>query len=301
MTSEYLAKMKHKDFSLLGTLTSGQCFRWTEYDGRLCGTAFGRYIEVEQKNDELKIYGTDKDEYEKIWKRYLDLERNYNEIRQIVTKAEPRLAESAEYAAGVHILAQEPWEALCSFVISQNNHIPRIRGIISRLCLHYGEPAINGEFAREKADGHDFPTPDALSKVSEETFRRLGCGYRAAYLTAVSRSVAEGKVDFEYIKKAPIDEARKQLLSLKGVGPKVAECALLYGFGRLECFPVDVWIRRALESEFTGGTALIGSPYAGVAQQYIFEYIRRHPEKFKKEKNNLTSRKPLNRRLHSSE
>ena len=116
--------------------------------------------------------------------------------------------------------------------------------------------------------------------MSEETFRQFGCGYRAAYLTDVSRRVANGEIDFESIKKAPIDEARRQLRSLRGVGPKVAECALLYGFGRLECFPVDVWIRRALETEFTGGTALIGSEYAGVAQQYIFEYIRRHPKKF---------------------
>ena len=126
------------------------------------------------------------------------------------------------------------------------------------------------------------PTPEALAGVSEETFRQLGCGYRAGYLTELSRRVAKGEIDFAAIKKAPIDEARKRLLSLKGVGPKVAECALLYGFGRLECFPVDVWIRRALETEFSGGTALLKCQYAGVAQQYIFEYIRRHPDRFKK-------------------
>lgn len=271
-----------KKFSVLDTLTSGQCFRWTERDGRLCGTAFGRYVEMEQKDDGLTIYGADKADYQAVWRQYLDLDRDYDGIRRTVTEIEPRLADSAEYASGVHILAQEPWEALCSFVISQNNNIPRIRGIISRLCLHYGETAINGEFARDEADGHAFPTPQALAGVSEETFRQFGCGYRASYLTEVSRRVANGEIDFEYIKKAPIDEARKILRSLKGVGPKVAECVLLYGFGRLECFPVDVWIRRALETEFSGGTALIGSEYAGVAQQYIFEYIRRYPDQFVK-------------------
>ena len=249
-----------KKFSVLDTLTSGQCFRWTERDGRLCGTAFGRYVEMEQKDDGLTIYGADKADYQAVWRQYLDLDRDYDGIRRTVTEIEPRLADSAEYASGVHILAQEPWEALCSFVISQNNNIPRIRGIISRLCLHYGETAINGEFARDEADGHAFPTPQALAGVSEETFRQFGCSYRASYLT------------------------RKILRSLKGVGPKVAECVLLYGFGRLECFPVDVWIRRALETEFSGGTALIGSEYAGVAQQYIFEYIRRYPDQFVKKK-----------------
>lgn len=269
-----------RNFSVPATLTSGQCFRWSEFDGRLCGTAFGRYVEIEQKDDGLTIYGADRNEYEKIWRGYLDMDRDYEEIRRIVTEIEPRLADSAEYAAGVHILSQEPWEALCSFVISQNNNIPRIRGIISKLCLNYGEPAVNAEFAREESAGYAFPTAQALATVPEETFKKFGCGYRASYLTEVSRRVANGEIDFEYIKKAPINEARKLLLSLKGVGPKVAECALLYGFGRLECFPVDVWIRRALESEFTGGTDLIGSRYAGVAQQYIFEYIRRNPDKF---------------------
>ena len=271
-----------KDFSLAGTLLSGQCFRWTMRGGRLCGTAFGRYVEMEQSADGLTIYGAGEDEYRSVWKMYLDMDRDYAAIRKTVTDIEPRLRESAEYAGGVHILGQEPWEALCSFVISQNNNIPRIRGIIAKLCLRYGEPAVNGELASEAWEGRSFPTPKALAGVSEETFRELGCGYRAGYLTGLSRRAAAGEINFDYIKEAPIDEARRLLLSHKGIGPKVAECALLYGFGRLECFPVDVWIRRALETEFSGGTALIGSSYAGVAQQYIFEYIRRNPHLFDK-------------------
>ena len=261
MALQYFISASHNNFSVADTLISGQCFRWSEHNGRLCGTAFGRYVEIEQGNDGITIYGADQADYESVWRQYLDMDRDYDEIRRIVTGIEPRLADSAEFAAGVHLLAQEPWEALC----------------------RYGAPAVNAESAREEADGHAFPTPQALAGVSEDTFKQLGCGYRASYLTEVSRRVADGELDFEAIKKAPIDEARKMLLSLKGVGPKVAECVLLYGFGRLECFPVDVWIRRALETEFTGGTALIGSPYAGVAQQYIFEYIRRHPERFQKD------------------
>ena len=280
----YFIPYAEGSFSAEDTLIGGQCFRWTKREGRLCGTAFGRYVEIVQSREGITVYGADGSDCERIWRGYLDMDRDYDAIRQAVTLAEPRLRESAEYAAGVHILAQEPWEALCSFVISQNNNIPRIRGIIAKLCLHYGEPAVNGSAASDPAEGHAFPTTQALSEVSEETFRSLGCGYRASYLAEVSRRAAAGEIDFAYIKKAPIHEARKRLLSLKGVGPKVAECVLLYGFGRMECFPVDVWIRRALETEFAGGTALTSSEYAGIAQQYIFEYIRRHPEKFVRKK-----------------
>lgn len=265
-------------FSAAATLTSGQCFRWTERGERLCGTAFGRYVEIAQSAEGITLFGADEEAYQTVWRHYLDMDRDYAAIMRAVTEAEPRLKDCAAYAAGVHILAQEPWEALCSFLISQNNNIPRIRGIIARLCLRYGEPAVNGALAADPAEGHAFPAPEALARVPEETFRELGCGYRAPYLTEVSRRAAEGRIDWEGIKKAPLDEARAMLRSLKGVGPKVAECVLLYGFGRLECFPVDVWIRRALETAFSGGTSLIGSAYAGVAQQYIFEYIRRHPD-----------------------
>ena len=174
--SDYFIIAGHKSFSVADTLTSGQCFRWTEHDGRLCGTAFGRYVEIEQNGDGITIYGADEADYDAVWRNYLDMDRDYDAISRIVTEAEPRLADSARFAAGVHVLAQEPWEALCSFVISQNNNIPRIRGIIARLCLLYGEPAANAEAAREEAERHAFPTPLALSQVSEETFRQLGCG-----------------------------------------------------------------------------------------------------------------------------
>lgn len=270
------------DFSVKDTLGSGQCFRWTLREGRMCGTAFGRYVEVAQDGENVTIYGAGTADEEVLWRRYFDLDRDYGSIRKQVIETEPRLCDAAAFAAGVHVLAQEPWEALCSFVISQNNHIPRIRGIIRRLCLHYGERADGWEYAANPEDAMTFPTAEALSKASEEQLRALGCGYRAGYLAALSRSVAEGRIDLDAIAQAATPEARKILLTIRGVGPKVAECVLLYGFGRMECFPVDVWIRRALETEFTDATALMESEYAGIAQQYIFEYIRQYPERFVK-------------------
>lgn len=262
-------------FSVGDTLTSGQCFRWVERNGRYCGTAFGQYIEVAQEGTSLTVYGSDEEGFTQVWRDYFDLGRDYEDIRRRVTACEPRLEEAAAYAGGIHILRQEPWEALCSFVISQNNNIPRIRRIIRTVCERYGQRAADWEYAAEEADAMTFPTAEALTEVSEDEWRACGCGYRAAYLTELSHRAARGGLDVAFLREAPIAEARRYLLSFKGVGAKVAECALLYGFGRLECFPVDVWIRRALETEFTGATALRDSEYAGVAQQYIFEYFRK--------------------------
>lgn len=265
------------NFSAAATLKSGQCFRWVERNGKFCGTAMGRYVEVSQEGTALTLDGSDQSALDAVWRGYFDLERDYDSIRESVTRLEPRLRDAAAYAAGIHILRQEPWEALCSFIISQNNNIPRIRGIIENLCRHYGQPSLGSEHlsADEAAAARCFPTAEELSRASEEELRAFGCGYRAPYLVELSHRAAAGEIDFDRLQSAPIDEARKTLRSLRGVGPKVAECALLYGCGRLECFPVDVWIRRALESDLAGGSALLESPYAGVAQQYLFEYIRR--------------------------
>lgn len=265
-------------FDAAATLLGGQCFRWIRQGDRLCGTASGRYVEMKQDQGRLTVFGAEKDEAERVWRVYLDLERDYDDIRRQVIALEPRLEPCAAFAGGIHILAQEPWEALCAFVVSQNNNIPRIRGIVSQLCMRWGAPAIRGEQAAEESLRYAFPTPDALASATEAELRACGCGYRAPYLKALAQMAASGGVDFEAIRKAPIGEARERLRRLKGVGPKVAECALLYGFGRLECFPVDVWIRRALDSVLSGGTSLSDSPIAGVAQQYVFEYIRLHPE-----------------------
>ncbi len=274
ITNSKSVAVKCGGFSAKATLTSGQCFRWSERGGRMCGTAFGRYIELEQDGEYLTIFGSDEDEYEKVWRSYFDMDSDYAAIRDELVEAEPRLAQAAQYASGVHILAQEPWETLCSFVISQNNNIPRIRGIIARLCLNYGETALRGECAEDEAEGRAFPSAERLASISEDKLREFGCGYRAEYLAGLARGVCDGSIDLDAVRQAPVEEARELLRRIKGVGPKVAECALLYGFGRLECFPVDVWIKRAMERDFKDCENLIRGKNAGVAQQYIYEYIR---------------------------
>ncbi|MBE6765784.1 MAG: DNA-3-methyladenine glycosylase 2 [Ruminococcaceae bacterium] len=253
------------DFSLAETLISGQCFRWTQREEYIVGTAFSVTVKMRQDGGRLTIYGDESENAVERWRHYLDLDTDYASIREEVLALEPRLTQASKRTAGLHILNQEPWEALCSFIISQNNNIPRIRGIIERLCELCGCAAEN--------DGYAFPPPETVSKLTLEQLASIGCGYRAPYIIAAAQAVCDKKISFDELREIPVEQAREKLLSLHGVGPKVADCMLLYGLHRLECFPKDVWIKRALEGEFKD-TPLVGSPYAGVAQQYIFEYIR---------------------------
>jgi len=251
-----------KSFSLEETLMSGQCFRWEREKKGCSGIAFGKKVCLSAGSGYVIVEG---DDDEALWRSYLDLDTDYDAIRREITAQEPRLEAAAERLGGLHILRQEPWEALCSFIISQNNNIPRIRLIISRLCELCAVEAQGG--------GYAFPSAERTAQLDEEQLKAIGCGYRAGYITAVSRAAANGEFKLELLREMPAQEARAALTSLHGVGPKVADCVMLYGLHRLDAMPRDVWIKRALEGEFSG-TPLVNSPYAGVAQQYIFEYIR---------------------------
>lgn len=261
------------DFSLSATLLSGQCFRWkTGEEGRLFGVAADRAVTLSQNGTSILISGDEREDAPAFWRNYLDLDTDYAAIRDHSVKAEPRLAGAAERCGGVYILRQQPWEALCSFIISQNNNIPRIKTIIERICARYG-----AELCGQDGQVWAFPTPESLASAEESDLKALGCGYRASYIPAAARDFLSGRFDPEALGQMPLDDARKALQSMKGVGPKVADCVLLYGLHRLDAFPRDVWIKRALAGEFSG-TTLQSSPYAGVAQQYIFEYIRTKEE-----------------------
>lgn len=252
------------NFSLGATVLSGQCFRWKESDGGYSGVVDGCCVKAFQYGDSIEIHG-DISKGEEFWKKYFDLDRNYSAINDEIITLEPRLSQCETFSRGVRILRQEPFEALCSFIISQNNNIPRIRSIISRLCEKYGQ---------KTGDDFSFPTPEELSAASADEFTSLGMGYRAPYLIDAVRRVLDGRFDIAAAADTPTDELRRMLLEIHGVGPKVAECVLLYGFSRLECFPVDTWIKKAMNEIFGNDSPLLSSPYAGIAQQYIFEYIR---------------------------
>lgn len=257
-------------FDLEQTLECGQAFRWERQpDGAYTGVAGKRFCRISQDETSIFLEGASPDDFERFWRGYFDLDRDYGAIRSALCQ-DPVMEKAVRHAPGIRVLRQEPWEALCSFLISQNNNIPRIKGIIARLCRGWGAD-LGGVYA--------FPEPETLARLAPEDLSPLQAGYRARYLVGAAREVASGAVDLEALKTLPLEEARASLRRITGVGPKVAECALLYGCGRVECFPVDVWIARAMKTLFPDGLPECAKPWAGIAQQYLFHYMRRGPGK----------------------
>lgn len=261
------------DLDLAQTLDCGQAFRWKENeDGSFTGAAHGRLLTLRLCKGELEISGATEEEYRDIWENYFDLSRDYGAIRSALSGIHPIMAEAAQFAPGIRILNQDPWEALCSFVISQNNNIPRIKLIISRLCESFGDQ-IEGQW-------YTFPSAESIAQLSPDDLAPIKAGFRNRYIIDAAQKVASGEVELEALRTAPIEEARAELMKITGVGVKVADCTLLYGLHRLDCFPLDVWMKRAMAVLFPELTPSEFGEYGGIAQQYIFHYSRMHPELF---------------------
>lgn len=255
-----------EDFDLPHTLDCGQAFRWASNEnGVWSGVAFNKYLELEKLQDgTVVLYNTTKEEFENVWCDYFDLDRNYKEIVDDLSQNEI-LKHACEYSYGIRILNQEPFETLCSFIISQNNNIKRIKGIITRLCENFGE---------ERDGYYTFPTAEKLAGLTLEDLAVLRSGFRAKYLLDAAKKVVNGEVDLYNMKSMPLDAARAELMKIVGVGPKVADCCLLFSHRHVEAFPKDVWIKRAMEVLFQGELPENALKYAGIAQQYIFFYAR---------------------------
>lgn len=252
------------------TFDCGQCFRWEKQnDGSWSGIAFGKLLNVRKHGGEIILEGANGSDYENMWKKYFDLERDYADIKQSLS-GDSVLEQAIKFAPGIRILRQEPWEALCSFIISQNNNIPRIKGIVSRLCENFGSKIADGMYS--------FPSAERLADLSEKDLAPLRSGFRAKYILVAARKVASGEVNLEALSYIPLDEARKTLRTIKGVGPKVADCTLLFGCGRLDSFPIDVWIKRVLAKFYPDGFPEKYMVYGGIAQQFLFHYARCCPE-----------------------
>lgn len=257
--------VRHFDLDVI--LGCGQCFRWERRsDGCYAGIALGRALVVEQKGERLVFRNTTPREFQEVWRGYFDLDRDYGEVKALL-ETDSAMSAAVAFCPGMRVLRQDPWEALCSFIISQNNNIPRIKGIVERLCRTFGDPL--------PAGGFGFPTPRRLAGRTVEDLAELRSGFRAKYILDAARLVASGELELEPLYTMNLDEARSLLMGIKGVGPKVAECALLYGFGRVECVPVDVWIGRALTQLYPEGLPPVLSPIAGIGQQYLFHYMRK--------------------------
>lgn len=261
------------DMSLKDTLCCGQSFRWREQeDGSFKGTAFGKTVTVSTKGSELIIEGADVQDFEGIWKDYFDLEFDYVALKEDLSKKHPVLSEAAKFAPGIHILRQEPFEALISFIISQNNNIKRIEGIVQRLCETFGEKLTSGDYS--------FPTAEKLANLTEEDLKPLRAGFRNRYILDAAKKVYSGEVCLEELYTLTFEDAKKKLMTIVGVGSKVADCVLLYGLHRTEAFPMDVWMKRAMSTLFPNTEPTFFGEYAGIAQQYIFHYSRMNPQLF---------------------
>jgi len=253
-------------FDLAHTLDCGQAFRWEEKaHGKWCGVAFGKYLEIEKLSDDtIVLFNTTEEDFNNIWCDYFDFNRDYGEIITAISSNEI-LKKASQFGCGIRVLNQEPWETLCSFIISQNNNIKRIKGIISRLCENFGE---------KKSGFYTFPSQEKIANLTLEDLAVLRSGFRAKYILDAAQKISNGEIDLYNLKNISTDEARTELMKIKGVGPKVADCALLFSHRHIDAFPKDVWIKRAMEVLFGGELPKEAVQYAGIVQQYIFFYAR---------------------------
>ncbi len=253
-------------FGLALTLDCGQAFRWVQTsEDEWHGVAFSKPLTLKKTERGIEFIGTNKEDFENIWIPYFDLERDYNVLcRKFM--ADKYLAEAVDTCYGIRLLRQEPWEAICSFIISQNNNIPRIKGIIDRLCRLLGEPLGNNDYS--------FPSAQRIAEAGVEALAPIRAGFRAKYIIDAAEKVANGEIDIEKIYALTIDEGRDELIKIKGVGEKVAQCSLLYGFGKVDAFPVDVWVKRIMSELYPDGLPECTNGVRGIAQQYLFHWRR---------------------------
>ncbi|GHV30216.1 8-oxoguanine DNA glycosylase [Clostridia bacterium] len=254
------------DFSLKNTLECGQCFRWNENsENSFWGVAGKRYAKITQVGKELFVeeFGGKPDP--RFWQRYLALDEDYRDIESKLKK-NPILKVAYELSPGIKILRQDPWETLISFIISQNNNIKRIKGIINRLSELAGTEICEGIYA--------FPRPDQLIELGISDLRSVGSGFRARYISSAAKLVTESVVDLQNLDSMSDEAALSVLIKIDGVGPKVGACVLLYGMGRKAQAPVDVWIKRGLLRYFPNGWPVEIKGVEGVAQQYLYNYLR---------------------------
>ena len=281
---EYILE-KQESFNLKHIFECGQCFRWNlNEDGSYTGVIKDAVINVKKDNEKIIFYGMCEGDIKTKIRDYFDLDNNYTEIKGKLAKIDNFMKTSIEFGEGIRILNQDFWECIISFIISANNNIPRIKKIIERISKEYGRKI---EF-----DGNEyytFPTPEELAKASVEDLRSLGLGFRDKRVYATTQKIVQGEFDLEKIQN--LDDSnliREELLKLDGVGPKVADCIMLFSLKRWDVFPIDVWVRRVMnelyihnENEEKVSKKLLNDlaeekflGMAGIAQQYLFYWKR---------------------------
>ena len=286
---EYIIK-NQDSFELEDIFDCGQCFRWNKNeDNSYTGVIKNAVLNVKKINNEIIFRGICNKDISEVVKQYFDLDRDYQEIKSKLSKIDIYMKASVEYGNGIRILNQDLWETIISFIISANNNIPRIKGIIERLSEKYGK-----EIEWNNKKYYTFPTAEELKNVTVDEYRKLGLGFRDIRLYETTKMILENKVNLDSMKtNKNTEEVRNQLLTLSGVGPKVAYCILLFSdLKRFEVFPIDVWVRRVMNDLYIKDPneqkvskkkieKIANEKFgelAGLAQQYLF-YWRREMSK----------------------
>lgn len=269
-------KLTLKDFNIEQIAESGECFRWNKLEeNKYIGVIMGGVCIVEQNGEEVTFDSNLPDE---VIKHYFDLARDYSKIKEFYQN-DDILVKAIKYGEGIRILNQEKFETLISFIISANNNIPRIKKSVEKIAEKYGKKI---EYKGETYFA--FPTPEELSKATMEELRECGVGFRDKYIKEAVKMVAKFHIDLEIISKLSTEECKKELIKIKGVGSKVADCVMLFSMEKADAFPVDVWIKRIMENLYIKQEVTLKEiekyakerfgKYAGIAQQYLFVYAK---------------------------
>jgi len=269
-----------ENFDLEQTFDCGQCFRWNRLDnGNWLGIVRNMVIEAERDGNDIIFHNMTRSDFDEVWREYFDLGRDYGEIQRTLSENDPVMAEAIAFAPGIRLLKQDFFETLISFIISQNNNIPRIKKIIECLAGNYGKPVeYNGRTL------YTFPDAETLSSLSEDSLQCIRAGYRAKYIIRASQQALE--LDLEELRKMDSSDIRKELLKFYGVGGKVADCIGLFSGLTPDAFPVDRWVRRVMATLYPGSgssneeiSAFARKKFgklSGIAQQYLFYYARQN-------------------------
>ena len=265
------------DFDLEKIADSGQCFRWRRLAANAYGiVAFGRLLRIERAADDgVYTMSCQQDEYDSLWRQYFDLDTDYRAIREHIAGRHPFADAAADYGRGIRIIRQEPWETLVTFIISQRRSIPSIKTAVEKLAVSAGTEcrSASGEVY------HTFPTAGQMARMTDAEWAECRLGYREKYLRSVSGLFAGDASRIGSMQDMEDGELLRELKSLYGVGEKIAKCVMLFGFHRLDAFPVDVWIKRILEGVYHGGyDAGLFRPYNGIVQQYLYYYAISSPD-----------------------
>jgi N-glycosylase/DNA lyase len=268
-----------KDFNAVHTFECGQCFRWIrQADGSYTGVVRGKVLNVSVEDDTLILKNTNLEDFKNIWFDYFDLGRDYGQVKEAVMR-DAIMREAAAFGWGIRLLKQDIWETLISFIISANNRIPRIMKTVGVISKIYGE--------KLEMDGEEYYSFPVVSKLTQSSLQDLEVckgGFRCKYILNSSRMISDGEISLNKISQLDTDSARKELMKFPGVGPKVADCVLLYSGTKYDVFPTDVWVKRVMEELYFKREAGFKEIHefarnyfgnlAGFAQQYLFYFAR---------------------------